>query len=122
MCYNDELGPIYVELQQRVLSLSPRSILNLLAGGAQQRFSVSSWSRGVDANVLCWFIQSPQRYVPRVHSMSEQLNNNNIACRVGSKYAFRDQIQLGQIKYVAFLDFNSNKMFQLKYNCIAVFY
>ena len=41
--------------------------------------------------------------------------------RVGSKYICYDQlqIQLGQIKYIAFPDFNSNTNFQYKY--IAIF-
>ena len=42
---------------------------------------------------------------------------------VWSKYTFWDQmkIQHGQIKYIAFLDFNSNTIFQLKYTAIFDF-
>ena len=44
-----------------------------------------------------------------------------IISRVGSKYTFWDQIQiqLGQAKYIAFLDFN--KKFQYKYTAILLF-
>ena len=46
-----------------------------------------------------------------------------IISRVGSKYTFWDQIQiqLGQAKYIAFLDFNTNKNFQYKYTAILLF-
>ena len=44
--------------------------------------------------------------------------------RVGFKYTFCYQMQLGQIKSTAFPDFNSNTTtnFQFKYKCTAIFY